>query len=73
VSLNSSKPLWKLGKLSSFGKSSMVVIFGGNDAFWVILWNIFGFRMMRGRARLYGDNFRGQIMKDNNTDRGTGM
>jgi hypothetical protein len=32
VSLNSSKPRWNLGKLSSCGKPSMVVIFVGNDA-----------------------------------------
>jgi hypothetical protein len=71
VSLNNSKPRWKLGKLSSFGKSPMVRIFGQNDAFRVILWNIFGFRMMRG-ARFYGDNF-GEQMKNNNGGGGTGI
>jgi hypothetical protein len=71
VLLNSSRPRWKLGKLESFGKSPMVRIFGGNDAFPVILWIIFGFRLMR-QARLYGDNF-GDQMKNYNRGRGTGI
>jgi hypothetical protein len=49
----------------------MVGIFGGNDAYWVILWNIFGLRMMR-RARLDGGDF-GKQMKNYNTGRGIGM
>jgi hypothetical protein len=71
VSLNSSKPRWNSGKSSSFGKPSMVVIFVGNDAFWVILWNIFGFRMTRG-ARIYDDIF-GEQVKDHSIGRGTGI
>ena len=47
----------------------MVVIFVGNDAFWVILWNIFGFRMTH-RARIYDDIF-GEQMKDHSIGRGT--
>jgi hypothetical protein len=49
----------------------MVVIFVGNDAFWVILWNIFGFRMTCG-ARIY-DDFFGEQMKDHSIGRGTGI
>jgi hypothetical protein len=70
VSLNNSKPRWKLGKLSSFGKSPLVRIFGQNDAFRVILWNTFEFGMMRG-ARFYGDNF-GEQMKNYNGGGDTG-
>jgi hypothetical protein len=68
--LNSSKPCWNSGKSSSFGKPSMVVIFIRNDAFWVILWNIFGFRMMHG-AIICGDIF-GEQMEDNSIGTGTG-
>jgi hypothetical protein len=71
MSLSSSKPCWNLGKSSSFGKPSMLVIFVGNDAFWVILWNIFGFRMTHG-ARIYDDIF-GKQKKDHSIDRGTGI
>jgi hypothetical protein len=61
---------WNSGKSSSFGKPSMVVIFGGNNAFWVILWNIFE-SVMRRRARFYGDIF-GKQMKDHSIGTGTG-
>jgi hypothetical protein len=49
----------------------MVVIFVRNETFWVILWNMSGFRMMRG-ARIDGDIF-GEQMKDHSIGTGIGI
>jgi hypothetical protein len=53
LSLNSSKPCWKSGTLSSFSNLVILVNFMQIRTFWVILWTIFGGKRSTERDKIW--------------------